>query len=397
MRVNCLEDENLLKRQHWREKDGSRTMPPRICPHCKMIEWIREQIEAGSLEWSTPVFKFETEGDATPLDGEEIIIHAGGITGMFQQKDLTKAEQAQLRKAGVKQSEAYTENGLARMQYVFGVLSEADLDGGWVIATGAKTLGDKMKKAIRDEIKRCDGDEKIGHPKFNPYPFEWTYDENKEFSNKYDVVALSRKRPNQEVQALLEQGPPNFDSLIAMPKLGALMKNLKASALIDMPIDQFFADAIAEHGEGEEEEEAKEGKPRSAKASKSSKATGSSKAQKAQPEKGPEPEEENEAGEDKEEESVACDHCSALMSPEEMVCGNCGTEYEYSGEDMVLASRPCANPDCMEKKVKVNDDGSGVCGQCGTSHDADWNPTIPAAPKQRKARQSRGARSRATK
>ena len=44
MRINCLEKETLLKKQRFREKDGSREMPPVICPHCKSIEWVRAQI-----------------------------------------------------------------------------------------------------------------------------------------------------------------------------------------------------------------------------------------------------------------------------------------------------------------------------------------------------------------
>lgn len=333
MRVNCLEPESILKKQRWRDDNDEREVPPAICPHCKVVEWVRSQVIAGELEWSTPIFKFDLQDD-NPLAGEEVVIYAGGFCGLFQKRNLTRDEQAQVRKAGVKLSEAYMQNGYPRQQYVMAVASEADLDAGWVIAIEGQTLGDKMKKCIRDEIKRCGGDIEQGHPKYNPYPFEWTYDENKEFSDKYDVVALSRMRPKEKVRTLLESDHPDFNRIVAPPKLGSLRKSMEAAALIHIPFDELFEAAIEKYGEEYEDEAEAEAEPQQ------SKAPDVGRRQDAEAE--PEAEAETEEAEDEEEETeeadeeVGCDVCGAPMAADELVCGKCGAEYVVQDDGTVI-------------------------------------------------------------
>jgi hypothetical protein len=371
MRVNCLESEKLLKKQKWRNDNDTREMPPTICPHCLTVEWVRAQINAGALEWSTPIFRFE-------VADEEHVIYAGGFCGLFQKKELSKAELSEVRKTGIKLNEAFMQNGFCRQQYIFTVASDADPDAGWVIAMEGQTLGDKLKKTIHDEIKRCDGDLSIGHPMNNPYPFEWTYDENKDFSDKYDVVALSRKRPSDKIQALLDQDEyPDFTRLIANPHLGTLKQSMKEAALIDFPFDDLFAKAIDEYGEQFDEEDAEviAEEPPVKKAASVELPKKPAAKQSAQT-----------------TEMVGCDVCESPMRDDELVCGSCGAKYAANEEgDLFLASRACGNPDCMEKDVPVNEDGGGKCPQCGAVHNDSWEYKLPEVAKAMRRATRQGA------
>lgn len=376
MRVNCLEKETLLKKQRFREDDGSREMPPVICPHCKSVEWVRAQIIAGDLDLCEPIFEFRA-GTETET------IYAGGFCGLFQKKDMTPEEKRDIKKrTGIRLDEAYMQNGFPRQQYVMAALADNDLDKGWVIAIETQTLGDKIKKEIRDEIKRCGGDMHRGHPRYNPYPFEWAFDDNKSFSDKYDVVALTRYSATDRVKQLLETEPPDMSHIVDNPRLGSLHKSMKSAALIDMPLDEFFEEAVEKFGfeEDEDEGESSGGEP-------------SSPPSVGQSSSRDEPDEEDE------EEPIGCDVCEAEMADDELVCKNCGAEYgENADGDVVLKKRPCGNPDCMEKKVEVNDDRTGTCGQCGAVHDEDWQYTIPEPEKKptRRARRSKRAARRAS-
>lgn len=362
-RVNCLENEELLKKQRWRDSDDVRKVPPVMCPHCLCLEWVREQVNAGKLEWSTPIFEFKTPGD-TPIGGEKVKLYAGGFTGLFQRRDLSEQEVEQVRRTGVKVSEAYKQNGAARQQYVFAFLPASDLGAGWMIAIEGPTLGEKMRKCIKDEIKRCKGDVQLGHPAFNPYPFEWNYDDNKQFDDKYDVVALTRDQVTEKVRVLLDKEPPDVAALIADPKLGTLYDSMKAAALVQMPFDQFFErafDALGRHYEdgedGEEGEEPGRGSvPESAKPSMVAEVA-------------------SDDGGD-EAEMIGCDVCDATMAETDMSCKECGAEYATSDKgDVYLAARGCGN---CRARVAVQADGGEKCGKCGAVHTANWEFTLPA-------------------
>lgn len=389
-RLNCFESEKLLKKQTWRIDDtDEREIPPVICPHCLLIEHVRSEINAGRMDWTSPLFQFETEE-------EEEIIYAGGFCGLFQKRDLSKKELSQIRRIEVKLSEAYMQNGMCRQQYVMAVAADADTEAGWVIAMEGKTLGDKLKKAIGDEIKRCAGDMQLGHPKFNPYPMEWNYDENKEFSDKYDVVALSRKPPSAEMKALLEDGEaPSFEKIKAGPSLGTLKALMKKAACVDLPLDDIFRVAIDECGEhfDTEGESADEEESSSSKASSSS--APSSSAPKQVREEEPEDDgDDDDKAEGAEEEDGGCDVCDSPMGSEDMVCGNCGAKYETDDAgDVYLASRKCGNDDCMEREVPVDDDGGGVCPQCGAVHDEGWAFRLPEPKPVKKAAKKASRRS----
>lgn len=391
MRVNCLERDAVSKRQTYRKKDGSREIPPVICPHCLMIEWVRGEVRAGRMSLDTPVFEWQTEGPSPDGGtGEQEILYAGGLTGWFGKKDLTAGERDALHRTGWKQSEVYKQSVVARMQYVFTVLSNRDLDSGWVIAVEGQALGDKVKKAINDEIKRCGGDHQLGNPAFNPYPFEWTYDANKEFGEMYDVVALSRQAPSPAVKVLLETGePPNTDRVTGEPFLGSLRQSYKDACRIDnMPIDSFFELAIEQFGERYEEGEEEEVDPEALEAGAADPALPSAPASAQQslpvttsvPANAPV----KDAAPAADASTAECAVCLELMAETDETCPHCGSLYATdSAGNVFIASRPCGV--CKHPTVPVEDfdpehrtvKTGAVCPKCKAVHDEHWNAKAP--------------------
>src|SRR5262245_45512508 len=55
----CHEREDVLKKQYKFDNDQNRLLPPRSCPACRLIDWVRIQVLDDKLDWTTPIFKFE--------------------------------------------------------------------------------------------------------------------------------------------------------------------------------------------------------------------------------------------------------------------------------------------------------------------------------------------------
>ncbi len=253
-RFNSMESEKVLKNQRFRRPDGSREKPPEICPFSLTLEWVRAQIEEGKISWIDPIFDI-----AAGEDGE--IIHAGGFCNLFGRDDLTDDELAELRKAGIRRDEAYTENGAARMQYVIPVIPYDEPSLGCVVAIETQTLGDKLKKCIRDRREDL-GDEK-GDPRTAPVVFRWVFDEKKTFANKYDVKVMSSLpvRVDQlkddapetlvekmhQLEAALDSTPPSTNKITDPSNLVQLRKSFEKYWVhkVAPPWDELFARAMA--------------------------------------------------------------------------------------------------------------------------------------------------------
>ena len=112
----CHETEELLKQQFKRSKEtGKREVPPKVCGICKFIEWVREQVIAGDLDWKDEVFRFE------PDEGDVQVFHAGGLYGAFS-GELDDSEKKELRAAKIFVKEAWKEKCMANANYVFRVV-----------------------------------------------------------------------------------------------------------------------------------------------------------------------------------------------------------------------------------------------------------------------------------
>ena len=252
-RFNSMESEKVLTKQRFRRPDGSREFPPELCPFSLLLEWVRAQIEEGKISWVEPIFDI-----AAGEDGE--IIHAGGFCNLFGRDDLSDDELAELRKAGIRRDEAYTENGAARMQYVLPVIPYDEPALGCVVAIETQALGDKLKKCIRDRREDLGED---GDPRNKPVVFRWVFDDKKTFSNKYDVkvmsslpVSLDQLKDDAastlvekitQLQAALESTPPPINKLTDPSNLVQLRKSFEQYWVCKAtpPWDELFARAMA--------------------------------------------------------------------------------------------------------------------------------------------------------
>lgn len=340
LRVNCLENENVLKRQRFRHGDGTREYPPTTCPHCLLVEFIRAQIEAGELSWTDPVFKFEGDED-------DIVIRAGGITGLFQKRDMSEAEKRELKRAGVYVKDAFKENGQASLEYVFGVIANENPDAGCVVACERQTLGKKMQKAIRDrmeeheeegiEITNWRGQKFSGKdaakPSNNPCCFKWAYDANKDFSDKYDVKVFANKKPSPDILAKFAEPPPDVARLVAVPDLAQLRESYERYSLIDLPLDELFGPAERALGVDSTKASKEQAADETADDVDDDLPESWGGTAKGDP---PKAEAEN---------MVECDHCKKPMPESAMTCPHCGAEYIEDDEgDIIL------DPDWAPKK-----------------------------------------------
>lgn len=313
-RFNSLESERVLTKQRFRRPDGSREFPPELCPFSLLLEWVRTAIEDGRMSWVDPIFDIDAGEDGTT-------IHAGGFCNLFGRDDLTDDELSELRKAGIRRDEAYTENGAARMQYVLPVVPYDEPVLGCVVAIETQALGDKLKKCIRDRREDL-GDEK-GDPRKSPVVFRWTYDEKKSFSHKYDVKVISSlpvdpeqlpdKAPATQVekitqlQAALNATPPSIAKLTDPSNLVQLRRSFEKfwAHKVSPPWDELFARAMA----------AAKGTPAA---------------------QDPDDDSEDDTDESSEtdtnsaaggDEEVACDKCGKGMPETADTCPHCGAKY----------------------------------------------------------------------
>lgn len=319
MRLNCIEDKRVLEKQRFRNRDGTREYPPTVCPHCLMIEWVAEQIRIGKLSWTAPIFRFGGEDDADSIE-----IHAGGITGKFGAKEMTKLEEKQLRAAGIRRDEAWKEKGLADMNYIFTIVDVEKPEEGAKIALEKQALGNKMKKAIADRREDLGADE--GNPMKNPVAFRWKYHEDEIFEKKYEALVVSKIELTEEIERAITDDPPSLEKLTAEPDWAAYRTSLEHHALIDMPFDDFFAplerklgkSVVVTTGTSADDEPADDlpeswNKP-------SGKAAGAK----------------GNAHEDDDDHMVACDECKKPMHEDLMECPHCGAEYEVVGGEIRL-------------------------------------------------------------
>lgn len=378
-RFVCHERELVLKKQKYREPryTGEREMPPEVCPACLLAEYVFQEIQGGKMSWTTPIFNFE--GDDPDFS---ITVFAGGLCGLFQNDDLSKKQIDELRKAGIRRDEAFKQNMLARCQYVLSVVNAKDPSEGVQTTMEAPSLGDKLKLCIKHEMKRR---KEKGNPTLYPYPFEWSYDESKSFSDKYDVVALEGD-PSENIKNLISGEPPDLTDLVSPSNCMAFRAQVEAHLCdgVDLPLDDIFGPAKArglmtapasppkEAGRGRAPEVGRV-EPAAVKpppAQPRTTAGGYTKAPVPAPAA----------------DTIQCDHCDADMAKDDLVCV-CGATYDEKTGSM--DGRPCLHPDCKGKDadgtphaVALVESGTAgtpsICDVCGTVHEEFDDPEASA-------------------
>lgn len=339
------EPEKVLKKQYFRDDDGEREHPPVLCPMSFLTDWLYRAIEAGEIDWTTPIFRFE--GDDPD---EAVVLHAGGIVGMFNARDLSKEQKQQLKKAGISPRESWKENLMARCQYLFLVVDDEEPDAGILKATEADAIGKGMRKAMKEEIIRK-GREK-GNPMVRPYPFQWTYDEDKQPNEKYSVIALEDE-PRQEIRALLKEEAPDISEDYEPGDCALLRAEMEAHVCegVTIPFDEIFAAAKKAGLMKPKESAAKKPKADDADATKK----------------------------EEDDEKIGCDFCLTELADDDVFCDNCGASYDENTYQ--LDGLPCLSEKCKGKKHTVSlvpseknaktDGGEArfVCEKCATIHE----------------------------
>jgi hypothetical protein len=323
---NCWEPEDVLRRQHKRNEDGSRIIPPKVCPMCILIEHIRDEVRAGRIGWLDPVFAFKGEDEKT-----SITLTAAGMYNGFG-GELSRQDVADMRRAGIQRTEAWKQNTMPKCSYVFSVLDNGAPEAGVMPAIETTALGDAVKRVIRDMIESLGETE--GHPLRTPYAIRWMYQpEEAEFNKKYRALAMPRLAYTDEIRALIEESPaPDISNLIGRGDIATLRASMEEHALIKLPFDRIFAAAEAEGG-GQRSAAAPKAPPSAprapevhtepAKAEPARARRGS--AAKAEPKKPDYP-----PG----TVIIPCDRCGAEMADYDDTCWKCGAKYELDDADV---------------------------------------------------------------
>lgn len=325
-RFNSMEDEKLLKKQHFRHNDGTREYPPKLCPFSLLLEWVREAVEENDIDWRDEIFRFETPRETTK-------ILAGGFTGLFQSDKLEDEQLKELSDAGIARNLAFKQNARCSLSYVFCVVNYAAPEEGCVIAMEGKALGDKMKKAIRDETRKWEksATPSKGDPFASPYVFRWTYDEKQNFDDKFDVVAMPAEAMPipPDVQEVLDDDPPDIEKLIEPSNVALLRASFEEHWVhkIVPPWDDLFAKAEAAvkgTPAGEEPTSFNHGASAKAPAAPPKAERRTNAPDKPAPVVAPLPAED-------EKFEYECDKCHAGMHGDWRECKKCGAKYDDDG------------------------------------------------------------------
>lgn len=366
----CHEREFVLRKQRYRNDDGSREVEPVICPLCRTIEVIHKLVREGDLDWLEPVFRFRGSGKE-----HDTIIRAGGIYNAYSRRDLTKKEKGELREAGVRPSEAWRENATARCQYTFAIVNNDNPEDGVQITDEAEALGNAMKRVLKDKIEEVGRED--GNPLRKPYPFLWEYRATEDFEKKYRVVPKTGIELTDEIAELIGGATPDLSSHLSPGNITTLRTEMEEACLLEnFPFDEIFGPA--EKAEAEAKAAEPDGDPDDDDGEDNTNFPPDEESKVAEKSVG-----ENEEG----EELFICEACDFdELKEDDVLCPKCGAKYDDEGD---LVSRPCGKCKADINLAEQVSGGKCICPDCGAIHDAEtWKVAEP--PKVKKTRRSAG-------
>jgi hypothetical protein len=335
----CYEGEETLQKQYWRDKEtGTRELPPLVCPHCLLVEDVRQRVLSGKLDWRQPLFRF-TGSDPTKtirfgkfvVNVGDVFIHAGGFCGLFNDKDMSDVRKKELaeipkEKGGpVYQSSAFRQNNLAKLEYVFTVVQHDDVAAGLQVAIMPNLLGAKMQTALQHRMKSLGEEE--GNPLVRPVAFRWEHnpDDQVSFDKKYDVMTVEKVRITPAIEKLVrETEPPDLSGLLEKFNWKTHRALLERHALVKLPWDSYFEEVARRFPEG---------------GGKSERSDRNSSSGGPAPEVGrsaPTPP----AAKEEEPDTFGCDSCGTEMQPTDTVCPKCGARYDVEAEEPPPPPKP---------------------------------------------------------
>lgn len=313
---NCYEDEAVLKKQFKYKPDGTREVPPKKCPLCKMLVHLEGMVLDDKIKWTSPIFRFEGATEAK----DNSILHAGGLYGSFGGK-LSDKEKLSLKEAGVRIDLAWQENAMAKLSYAFIGVDNNDAEAGMQILIEPELLGKKVQKLINDKIE-SDGEE-LGNPTITPYMIKMVYvdKENTPISDKYDAKAIMKVKITPEIESLIRGEKVDLRGTTAPFNAASVRAIMEQYAVVDLPWDEFFAD-VSDEDSGDEFPPKEKGEDKKADDKPADKPAPA----KSEGKKGGR----RKAAEEKPAANlIPCDKCKHPMGEDERVCPKCGTKYEF--------------------------------------------------------------------
>jgi hypothetical protein len=252
----CWEDEELLQEQNFYDRDtGDRQTPPQLCGHCRLLEWVREEVRSKRLDWRTPLFRFPCD-DAR----KEVWLHAGGLVktsknspvDSFSDKLLSAEKKKQMveipREQGgpVYMKNAFRQDSTAKLEYAFAVVDSNEVGKGVQVAVEGNLVGQKTQEVITHAMKSL-GPERGNIQRF-PYAIMWEHNpaEGIPFDKMYSAIRMEQVRLTPAIKKLIVDDPaPDFSSLAARFNPREHRANLERYALHAIPFDKLFAPSIA--------------------------------------------------------------------------------------------------------------------------------------------------------
>lgn len=349
--------DKLLRKARFRDDTGAREHAPVLCPFCKFEDWLAVEITAGRIGFVEQAFRFSP--DESRPDEKSLVMHAGGIVGFYNEKNMTSDEKKLVKDAKIKLSEAWKGKTLVRCNYLLVVVNDAAPEDGPQKFFAAEALGDKLKSAIRKEINRYARKENLrnvpdanrdldrGNPIKNPYPLKIDYDEKAPFDDKYDVSVIEDK-PSDEIAAEIDGEKLDLSQELEPGNCPQLLSDFETYGLIDAPWASFFEEAE---------------KAGLMKVSDTRRKRAASRSEDAEDE----PASERPKSAEQPAESYRCDACDGLLhAATNVVCKGCGAVYDEKGELVALA---CLG--CKEKVVVPRPGEQATCKACGQIHAFD--------------------------
>lgn len=334
--------------QFFRDENNDRMkVPPVKDPFLRLREWLRFECE--DMPLGQTIFKWA----APQKDGGTKII------------EWKRGELARLVNRG---QSNYGHSLDTKLDYLFVVCSDKDPSDGCQIVRNTKLLGDKMKKAIQEQME-SNGEK--GNPLLHPYAFKWVFDKNAAMNDMYRAFRYNKAVLTEKIREAIESKEFPDPSQDCVPRPGdkaRIRAAMEDAAEVDLPWDRLFVDEWQDEDESTNfppadkkektttevnskpaEKKGKAGKP------KNSGKPATRRKKKAEPK--PEPQ----------EEMIPCDDCNTPMKASATKCPNCGAEYEVEASEASGSSEASAAP-AQEDRPK-DKDGKPIekCWSCGAT------------------------------
>lgn len=336
---NSWEVDAVNKAQRQRDRQtGKRSTPPTVCPMALMLERVYQGIRNNEIDWTDSLFKFE--GD----DPDKArILHAGGMVGMFQQRDMSDKKKSEMRAAGIYQKDAWQENVMAKCNYLFAIADVDNPGNGVQLLQETTLVGDCIKGEMTKQCKQYDPAERWkGNPLKNPYIIQLEYYPNeKEFQKKYTATAMPAKSIPADIASAIQSDPPDMQGPCKRGDIVELRTSMETHYI--GPADFLDFDEIFGPAEALLAEEAKERgeEPPAPSAPESPETTVGEQVAEAK--------KAVEAAAAPDEETEPCPTCGFDLAMDATECPKCGARFEFEDDEGGEEEAPEPEPEPASK------------------------------------------------